>query len=150
MEEVLGRRESRLKKMVLSKNKSQQDRDIYRRKREKFEQDLTVAIEKDKDEVALMLIKKSKPLIVLQDELERHIHSMDQEINGFKETLEHQRIRYGQLKHRANEYFHSAEMKKWENTLPSFTQWDTTIDMTDEEIELELLQRKEALNMSCS
>jgi len=48
MEEVLGRRESQLKEMVLSRNKSQQDRDIYRRKREKFEQDLTLAIEKDK------------------------------------------------------------------------------------------------------
>ena len=62
MAEALSLKEVRLNEMLASRKQAQQDRDKYGRQSQALEQDLAVAIQKDKDDIARMLIRKIKPL----------------------------------------------------------------------------------------
>ncbi|UCG06827.1 MAG: PspA/IM30 family protein [Desulfobacterales bacterium] len=145
MEEALERKEARLKKMNLSRNQALRECEKYNHDIEKLEQDLEVAIKRNKDEIARLLIKKIKPLTRLRDDIESHIGSLDQEIAQFDECVNQQRVQYEQLKHRATEYFRHAEQKEWEKTFSAFIPGRNAQELTEEELELELIQRKEAL-----
>ncbi len=56
MEEELGHREERLRKMVASREQVQRELEKYSRECEKLDEDLGVAIDKDKDVIARLLI----------------------------------------------------------------------------------------------
>ena len=91
------------------------------------------------------MIKKIKPLTQFRDDIERHINALDQQIAQFNNCIDQQRMQYQQLKHRATEYFHQADRKTWEKTLSAVTPGIISDELTDEEIELELIQRKDAM-----
>jgi phage shock protein A len=143
MEEELGRKEARLRKMVASQEKAQQDYERYSQECEKLDQDIEAAIDKDKDDIARMLIKKLKPLAHHRQELGRHIQSLRQEIRQFQESVEEQRLQYEQLQLRSKEYFHRVEREQWEATISAAVPSRVSGEPSEEEVELELLKRKE-------
>jgi len=145
MEEELDRKESRMKQMKASGEQAQRECERYSQECEKLERDLDVAIEKDKDAIARSLIKKLKPLSCHRDGLQRHIKTMEQEIVHFRECIDEQRLQYEQLQLRSTEYFHRTKREEWEKAVSTITRRDTSREPSDEEIELELLQRKEAI-----
>ena len=110
-----------------------------------LESDLEVAIKKDKDDIARMLIKKLKPLTRIQSERGSHLELLNHEMVQFKENIDQQRLQYEQLKQKATEYFHRLEKQNLENTGLSMPTGFGVHDLSAEEIELELLQRKEAI-----
>jgi phage shock protein A len=114
MEEELGQKEARLRKLVVSRDKLQQDCDKYSGECEKLDQDIESALRKGKDDIARLLIKKLKPVSSEQLEL------------------------------RAKEYFHREERERWERTIASAIPSPPSGEPSDEEVELELLKRKEA------
>jgi hypothetical protein len=63
----------------------------------------------------------------------------------FKNHLQQQRLRYQQLKHRTVEYLHKTQMQQWQKTVIDPITDDGYKELTDHEIELELLKRKDAL-----
>jgi len=144
MEEELDRKESRLKQMRASRDQAQREFEKYTQECEKLENDLEVAIEKDKDAIARSLIKKLKPLMCHRDELERHVKTLNQEITHFRECVDEQRLQYEQLQLRSTEYFHKTKREEWEKAVSGITGHDASREPSDEEIDLELLQRKEA------
>ncbi len=144
MEEELGRKEARLRKMVASRDRVQQDYDKYTVECQKLDKDIEAAIEKGKDDIARMLIKKLKPLVYHRDELSRHIHNLDREINQFHELLDEQRLQYEQLELRAEAFFHQAEREQWEKTVATAVPSAPSREPSEEEVELELIKRKEA------
>ena len=148
MEEILARKDARLKRMLVSKNRIQHQREKYRQQCQKLEQDLTAAIEKDKTQIARLLIRKMKPLKQMQEELDRFIQSLSAEIIQLQEGLEQQRMQYEQLRYRSVAYFRKTEMPPWENTLPPIAADEAIAEMTDEEVEMELLKRREVMNAS--
>ena len=146
MEEALNSKETRLKKMLVSRNQIQQELSRYTQQHDKLEQDLVVAIQKNKDDIARLLIKKIKPLDDLHNELTRNIETLDQEIEQFKNHLNQQRFQYEQLKHRSVEYFHKAEMLQWEKNISTFVPpANFSGELSEGEIELELMRRKEVI-----
>jgi phage shock protein A len=145
MEEALRRKEAKLKKIVVSRSLAARQRDNYKLEIEKLEHDLGIAIRRDKDDIARMLIRKLKPLNALRDDFGRQIEALDDEIMRFKEHIEQQRLQYEQLKQRAVEYFHQTEQKEWQKTPAAFTPGIISHELSEEEVELELLQRKELL-----
>jgi phage shock protein A len=145
MEEALAHKEVRLKKLDVSRSQTRLKRDNYNKDIEKLEQDLEAAIKRDKDNIARLLIKKIKPLIRLRDDIERHMNALDQQIVQFSNGFDQQRMQYQQLKQRAREYFHQADRKTWEETLTVVTPGMISRELSDEEIEFELIQRKEAM-----
>jgi len=142
MQETLTARETELKKLTASRNRICQDRQKYKSHCEKLEQDLTVAIQKDKDDIARMLIRKIKPLESLQNDLSRHLNDLDRQISAYSESLDLQKIQYEQLRHRASGYLQKSESQAWEPSLASILPDFITGELAEEEVELELMQRK--------
>lgn len=144
MEEELGRKEAALRQMVVSRDKAQQEFERYTEECEKLDQDIGAAIEKNKDDIARMLIKKMKPLAHHREELSRHTQNLSREISEIDKQAEEQRLQYEQLQLRAKEYSRQAEREVWEKTISATVSTAASREPTEEEVELELLKRKEA------
>ena len=145
MGEILARKDARLKRMLVSKSRMQHQQEKYRQQCQTLEQDLTAAIQKDKAQIARLLIRKLKPLKRMLDELDRTGRSLSAEIVSLQEGLEQQRMQYEQLRYRSLTYFRKSEMPPWESVLSPLAADETIAEMTAKEVDLELLRRKEAL-----
>jgi phage shock protein A len=145
MEEEVNRKEARLNKVRASRDRAQREYEKFTQESEKIEQDIAVAIEKEKDDIARVLIKKLKPITYHRDELGRHIEILDREIAQFGKSVEEQRLQYEQLKLRCTEYFRAIEREQWEKTVSTVVPQSLSREPSEEEIELELLQRKESI-----
>jgi phage shock protein A len=144
MEEELGRKEARLRKLVASREQLKRDDERTTRECEKLDQDIEAAIEKDRDEIARSLIKQFKPLARHRDELGRHIQTLAREISQFRECVEEQRFQYEQLRLKSKEYFHRMEREAWEKTISIAMPSSVSGEASEAEVELEFIQRKEA------
>lgn len=146
MEEELDRKEQKLQRMRADRERTDKDLQKYRREHRDLEKDLEIAIRKDKDDIARMLIKKIKQVRRHADSLQEHQESLDTEIKNFRDLLEQQRTRLDQLKLRAKEYLLRKEREQWPDAATEaasdFSRHAS--EPTDEEIELELLKYKEA------
>ena len=145
MEKALSQKEARLKQLVASRRQTLQEIDKYKEEIKKIEQDLTVSIEKGRDDIARMLIRKLKPMTLHKDEFQRHIEAMDREIAQMQDTVEKQRFQYEQFQLKSKGFDHKREQKEWEKHMSSIVPKGVSQDIPDEEVELELLQRKEAI-----
>jgi phage shock protein A len=145
MEESLVQKEAKIKQMCFARDQARQDYEKGIKESNNLEQDLEVAIRKDRDDIARMLIKKLKPLAHIQSERCSHIDRLNQEIKQFKESIEHQRLQYEQLRQQAVNFFHRTEKQNQDHSWSAIQTEFGVHDLSDEEIELELLQRKEAL-----
>ena len=67
------------------------------------------------------------------------------EIDQLRDCLEKQRLQYEQFRLKSSEFLHKTEQKEWNNTLSAILPDMISQDLCDEEIEFELLQRKEAV-----
>jgi phage shock protein A len=97
------------------------------------------------DDIARMLIGKMKPLENMCEELTRHLETSNEEMMQFRNHLQQQRLRYEQFKYRTTEYLHKTQRQQWEKDVIDPVSTGSYEAPTDEEIELELLKRKEAL-----
>jgi phage shock protein A len=145
MEESLVQKETQLKKMGVASDQAQQEFQKGKKETDNLESDLEVAIKKDRDDIARMLIKKLKPLSRIQTERRNHIDLLNHEMGQFKENLEQQRLQYEQLKQKATTYFHRMEKQKWPEPWSAAPPGFSVHELSEEEVELELLQRKEAV-----
>ena len=145
MEEALNRKEAKLRKMTALHNQGLKDLAGYKQQWEALEHDLTVAVRKNKDDIARMVIRKMKPLEDLSDELTRHLKALEEEMIQFKNYLHQQRLRYEKLKNRTTEYLHKTHVQQWEEDVIDPVCDDGYGELADQEIELELLKRKDAL-----
>jgi len=145
MEEALVLKEAKLKQMCFAKDQALQDYEKGKKESNNLEQDLEVAIRKDRDDIARMLIKKLKPLAHIQSERHSHIDRLNHEIEQFKNEIELQRLQYEQLRQQAAIFFHRTEKQNENHGWPAMQVGNGVYDLSDEEVELELLQRKEVL-----
>ena len=145
MEEVLLRKEAKLRQMKISHNQKQKDLADYRQQWEALDHDLAVALRKNRDEIARLLLRKMKPLENMREKLSLQLETLNEEMIQFKNHLKQQRLRYEQLKYRSTEYLRRTQMQQWEKDLDVPVSADGYDAPTDEEIELELLKRKEVL-----
>jgi len=145
MEEEVNRKEARLNKIIASRDHAQREHEKFIQESEKMEKDIAVAIEKEKDDIARVLIKKLKPVAYHRDELGRHVETLDREITQFGKSVEEQRLQCEQLKLRCADYLRAAEREQWEKTVSNIVPHSVSRQPSEEEVELELLQRKESI-----
>ena len=145
MEEALNYKKAILRRMIASQNQAQRDHDRTKQQCNALERDLAIAIQNEKDDIARKLIRKQKPLVNLLAELSRHIKTLDEDILGYREHLDQQQLRYEQLKHQSSEYFRKTQIQDWEKSMSELITKDFDGNMTEMEVELELLKRKEEL-----
>jgi len=145
MEETLNHKEATFRHMCFTRDQARQEYEKAATEINNLERDLQVAIQKNRDDIARMLIKKLKPLMRIQTERGSHIDRLNQETGAFKDSIEQQRLQYELLRQQASAFFHRTQRQEGhycESVTPLSTGVD---DLSPEEIELELLQRKEAL-----
>lgn len=149
MEQAIEENEAGLKQKTASRSQIRDDYDKYSKEIEKIEKDLEAAIEKDKDDIAKFLIKKLKPLKTYQEDLERHAKRIDKEISVMREKLEEQKLQYDRLSLKAREHFRNMKNDGPDRQSYPFGSADINNsgyrEPCEEEIEVELLRRKEAL-----
>jgi phage shock protein A len=148
MEEALNQKQAKFRKMTALHNQGQKNLAGYKQQWEALDHDLTVAVRKNKDDIARMLIRKMKPLENLSDELTCHLKTLDEEMQEFNSRLQQQRLRYEQLKYRTTEYLQKTQMQQWEKEMIAPVSDDGYAALADQEIELELLKRKDDLETS--
>ena len=146
MDEALNQKEAKLARKIALRNQAQKDHVKYDQQYQTLDHDLTVAVQEGKDNLARMLIRKTKPLGSLCDELAGQVATLDEEISQLKAHLSEQRLQYEQLKIRSAEYFHRTQMRVREKDMLDIIPNNTPGELSEDEIELELLKRKEALS----
>jgi len=145
MAESLSLKEVKLNEMLAARKQAQQEHDKYRQQSQALEQDLAVAIHKNKDDIARMLIRKIKSLDSLREEISDCIRNLEEEISYCRDRLDQQRLQYDRLKHRSIEFFHRKSMSGRRQDQSESIPDDNFGQPSDQEIELELLKRKAAL-----
>jgi phage shock protein A len=103
-----------------------------------------LARNKEKDEIARMLIRKRRTLQAGCGQLQRQLEVLTEERDQVAGTLDNQRLQYDQLKARAAAFCRRAEQRRFEEPLETADGDGVWPAPSEEEIELELLQRKEA------
>lgn len=144
MEESLKYKEARMEQ--IDGNCRQIRRELEQRDKEaqKLELDLELAVGKEKDEIARMLIRKRRTLQGGSDQLQRQLEILMEEKNAIEETVHKQRLQYDQLKIKTAAFCRQAEQRRYEDPAANVDAAFAWQAPSDEEIELELLQRKEA------
>jgi phage shock protein A len=145
MEKALNQKEADIAKKITLRNQIQREHDNYHQQHQSLDNDLTVAVQKGKDDIARMLIRKTKPLVGLRDELGAQLATLDDELAQLKAHLSQQRLQYEELKIRSTEYFSRTERLGRENDVQASVADKIGGELSEEEIELELLKRKEQL-----
>jgi phage shock protein A len=110
----------------------------------KLETDLTLAVEKEKDDIARMLIRKRRAIESACILLNEQIADATREKNQLSETLADQRLKYETLKARADAYACRADDRLFASGGPFDGDATHEHPPADEEIELELIRRKDA------
>ena len=147
MEQAIEENEAQLKHKISSRSQIKDDYEKYSNEIEKIEKDLEAAIEKDKDEIAKFLIKKLRPVKSYHEDLERHAKKLDKEIKQMRENLEDWRLQYDRLRLKSREHFRNMKNNERDRyPFGTYESKDTGYrEPCDEEIEMELLRRKEAV-----
>lgn len=146
MESGLKEKANRLEHITQSCRQIERDLTQRREEVQKLEKDLDLAVFKDKDDIARMLIRKRRTLQVTCEQLGHRNESLVEEKRALAETLDRQRLQYDQLKFKVAAFCQQAEQGPVD-AIDASIAWKTP---TQEEIELELLQRKEALQQGGS
>jgi len=145
MEEELAQKTARRESLAASMTRLKQELAEYDTQIEAAEKDLAVAIRKEKDDIARFVIRKIKPLTQHRDALGRRITDLETEMEQIAGRLDAQRLQYDRLRLQAKTYFQKVGMEKG---CPPFLRESAAFSgaMSEEEVELELLRRKEVRN----
>jgi phage shock protein A len=143
MQEELDRKEARLASMLASREETEQERQRRSREYQALEQDLDLAIGKEKDDIARTFIRKLKPLARHCDELGRHIEVLDRDIAQFRSALDEQRLLHDQLRLKASEHLRRTERQQWQETIAGTFPKSLGAEPAEAEVELELMRRKQ-------
>lgn len=147
MEDELGRKEHDLKRMRMRMEQAQQECGRYDDEIDKLEQDLEVAVAKEKDDISRMLIKKLILFRKYRGALDSRRQALDGEISRQQELIAEQRLQYEEIAIKSGEFFHRAERRDQGDFFyggKPGSPFDVCGEPSAEEIELELLKRKEA------
>ncbi len=112
---------------------------------DKLEEDLDLAVRKEKDDIAKMLIRKQRAQKILHQNLERQHKELKEKKKKLSSQLEEQRLRYESFKTKAAAYCHRPENNHFDQKDNVFTTSDNSLIIDDNEVELELIRRKEML-----
>jgi phage shock protein A len=145
METSLQQKEHRREQLVRSQQHIRRDMEHRREEIEKLEKDLDIAVGKSRDDIARMLIRRRRSLQTARRHLQMQLDELVAEHQHIETILEEQRLQYNELKLRTDACFRHDKARQYEAMSADFQPIGDFQSPTEEEIELELMQRKEAL-----
>jgi phage shock protein A len=145
MESALKEKQARQSLLHQSCRQIQRDLRRLNLEMEKLEKDLELAVRKDKDDIARMLIRKRRMLQAGCDGMQHQVQRIEEEEAHLAEILNQQLLQYQELKVKAAEYCNRAELQSFADAAEVKAESGFSSAPAEEEIEIELLQRKDAL-----
>lgn len=146
MENSLHHKKTKVQELLEGRHRIQNDIDTRTQECEKLENDLDLALHKEKDNIAKLLIRKLRAQ-------RHHIENMQQQHDGLSteykqvsQLLDEQRLQYETLKVKAGSFILQTEEGSKAYKPAHFSYTSSGLDSIDDhEIELELIRRKEHL-----
>ncbi len=146
MESSLDEKENRVQSITASLKRIENAHNQCALEIEKLEKDLELALRKENDEIARLLIRKQRSQQVYLQEMQRQQQDLDQDRTNLLECLKEQRLQYETMRVKTETYCRDAEMRKQSDSSSSSYDGFGDRGIDDNEIELELMRRKEAMS----
>jgi phage shock protein A len=145
MEQSLHQKENQLADLACACRKIDGDLARHLEAVSRIETDLDLALSGQKDDITRVLIRKRRTIQLLCDHLQRRKNILNESRQQLAETLDRQRLQYEELKARVAVFCNRPDDRPFDNGASQMI-WAAGIHApSEEEIELELLQRKEML-----
>jgi len=145
METSLAKKQSALNQLKTDLEQIQNEARQINREKEKSEQDLRTAILKEKEDIARLLIKKCLKADKHMETSFYQTESIEKKIHLLSENIEAQKHQYAEMQLRSESWMHKAEHQQWEVRESGIIAKNAWQSISDEEVELELLKRKDAI-----
>lgn len=113
---------------------------------ERLDADIALALRKEKDEIARLLIRKRMLLAATGANLEGQRRHLEEESQRLAQTVAEQQGQYEQLKIKAAAHCRQAEQRAMDEPISLWSESAGPPPVTEEEVELELMRRKETLS----
>lgn len=143
MAEALDRQKARLARMDNAARQTARRLQEYRDKAQALEPDIALALKKDRDEIARMLLRKRHPLVRMVEALESQQRVLQEDLAAGREQLAGQTLQLDEIRQRAA--LARAGGADAGAEAPPLVVGGGAGDPSAEEIELELLQFKARL-----
>jgi len=143
MEAALTEKTTVLARLSQSLKSARLEEEDYTREADRIEADLGAALDKDRDDIARFLIRRLKPLQAHREFLGRHIRQLENEMAEAEVALSERKRQYDRLRLKAKAFSRDAECCKTADERPGFMQREDFHDPSEEEVEIELIRRKE-------
>lgn len=146
MENSLLQKETRVHQLAESKRLLQGELTAGAQEYENLENDLVLALSKDKDNIARLLIRKQIVQRKHNEKLQQQYDALAEEQKHLSQLLDEQRLQYETFKVKAGNFArrHNGKPDNHSEDLDDAVVRANTID--EHEIELELIRRKEQVN----
>ncbi len=143
MEAVIMEKEAKRDSIIKTKETTQEMFEQQTSEITQLDQDLTVAIRLNKDDIARSLIKKLKILKDHQKTTKNHLNMLKRELTEIEMDLKENQRQYDTIELKCHTYLKNSEILKRPTKQSHCRSNSMSCYPTDEEIELELLKRKE-------
>jgi phage shock protein A len=143
METALQKKSERLQRMVDTCSIIKAGHAAAHREIEKLEKDLTLALRKENDDIAKLLIRKQRIQQKHCENQQQQLVTLEEEQKNLAHQIDEQRLKYETLMIKATTFCNRAERSNNNQSMDSSVTSPYTID--EDEIELELMKRKESL-----
>jgi phage shock protein A len=147
MEESLIQKEGLVKNLSQTKNELQVEIEKCNRELEKLKMDLDLAVRKEKDDIARMLIRRQYNQKKKQGQLKLQKTIIEDKLRGILEKMDRQRQGYEKIKEKAMAFNRKAKKLQSSRNTKNSTGSIEGYFITDKEVELELLKVKETLSI---
>ncbi len=145
METSLQQKETRLQQIVQTMRHMERDLELRSENIAKLEKDLDLALHKEKDEIARLLIRKQRVQKSAWEQKQRQVQLLAEEKEQLSRLIDDQRCRYDQLKIKSANFLRQAEPCRFEEAEALMGPTADPYAADDEEIELELMRRKDQI-----
>lgn len=143
MEQCLQQKEQRINQLAVRSRVVQVDLSSREQEIEKLENDLKLALRKENDNIAKLLIRKQMVQQEHCEQLQRQQESLLEEHKQLVDLLNEQQLRYETLKVKASTFLQRNE-KRTTYGVKEFIQMSVgRSPVNEDDIELELIRRKE-------
>jgi phage shock protein A len=145
MEAALAEKTAALGRLTQALKEARLEDERCTRESDRIETDLAAALEKERDDIARFLIRRLKPLQAHQAAIRQHIRQLEDETAEADAALGEQKRQYERLRLRAKSFFRDAESRKGAGEAPGFMREEGFHEPSEEEVEIELIRRKEKI-----
>lgn len=145
MEASLAGKQGKLHQLNLALDRSRNETAHLEREKERLARDLKTAIEKEKEDIARLLIKKRLKIDQQTDAIHRQAEIIEKEREMLAENIEAQKHQLAETRLRSESWLKAGENREWVESVSRIPSQNAGDGISDEEIELELIKAKEAV-----